>query len=76
MNIKNIIQKKIALWGTNKTLTYLVDSHSCTIGRVHLIGAVVLVSHGEFLQFTRDVIGSTGFGVPICIHAIGVDGRS
>jgi hypothetical protein len=43
---------------------------------VHLIGAVVLVSHGEFLQFTRDVIGSTGIGVPICIHAIGVDGRS
>ena len=55
----------------NKTLTCLVDSHTCVVGGMHLIGVVVFVSHGEFLQFTHDVIGSTSIGVPVCIHDVG-----
>ena len=62
------------IWGTNKTSTNLVDSNTCAVGSVHLIGAMVLVSHGELLQFTGDVIGSTDIGVPICVNAVGGGG--
>jgi hypothetical protein len=46
--IKNIIEDKILIWGMNKTST--INSHTCVVGGVHWISAMVLVPRGEFVQ--------------------------
>jgi hypothetical protein len=48
-DIKNIIQKKISIWGVNKTFVYLADSHTCSTGRVYLIRLVIFIPHGELV---------------------------
>jgi len=55
-------------------LTNLVDSHTYAVGGVHLIDAVVLVPHVEFVQLTDDVIGSIRIDVPIHVDAVGGGG--
>jgi len=75
-NIKDVIQKKISIWGVNKTFAYLADSHTCSAGRVYLIRAVIFVPHGELVKFRRDVVRGTGVSVPVCINAIGSSGSS
>ena len=70
-NVKNILKNKILFRGTNNTSTDLADSHTYAVGGMHLIGAVVLVAGGGLLQFSGDMISSTGIGVPICIYAVG-----
>jgi hypothetical protein len=69
------MKEKISLWGTNNTSTNLTDSHTCAIGGVDLVVAVVLVPGGELLQCPGDVIGSTSVGVPSCIYAVGSRSR-
>jgi hypothetical protein len=46
--------------------------HTCTTCHVNMVIFVVLGSHVQLLEFTRDMIGSTSIGVPICINPIGV----
>ena len=48
-NIENIIKNEISTRGTNKTLTNLTDSHTCAVGGVHLVGAVIFVTGSELL---------------------------
>ena len=69
--IKNIIEDKISIWGTNKTSTNSVDSHTGAIGGVHLTGVMILFPHSEFIQLAGDVIGRTSIGVPICVDDVG-----
>lgn len=49
-------------------MTYL---HTCTIGVVNLIMAVILLMHGDLLEFTSDVIRSTGINILVSIYSIG-----
>jgi len=43
------------IWGMNKTLTNLVNSHTYAAGGVHL-GVVVLVPHRELVDLANDVV--------------------
>jgi hypothetical protein len=43
--------------------------HTCTVGRVDLIMAIVAVMHGQLLKFSSDVVGGAGIKVPFGISA-------
>jgi len=58
------------IWGTNKTSTNLIDSHTYAISSMNLVVSMVLVPHGELLQLSRDVVGSTSVGVLVGVDPI------
>lgn len=69
-NIKDIVQGKITIRGTNKTLTNLTDSHTCTVGSMHLISATIRITCGELLKFADYVVGGTGICIPVHVDAV------
>ena len=69
-NIKNIIKSEILFWGANKTSTNLTDSHTCAVCSVDLVVAMVLVSHGELIKFTRDMVSCAGVGVLVGVDPV------
>ena len=54
----------------------MTDSHTYNVGGVNLVMAVILVTSGELLKFTHDVICRAGVSVPVCIYVVGVVGHS
>jgi hypothetical protein len=43
----------------NDRITNAVNMHTCTVGCPYLIIIVVMIMHGEFIQFTSDMITSS-----------------
>jgi hypothetical protein len=54
----------------NKELASRTNFHTYPACRVYLLGAIVLVTHCELIQFTCYVTSSTRIGVPICVHCV------
>ena len=54
----------------NETSTNLVDSYTCVVGSMHLIGALIFFPHGELIQLTDDVVGGAGISVPVGVDAV------
>jgi hypothetical protein len=52
-------------------MTNMTNAHTLSIGRVDLLTALVLLSHGELVELTGDVVGGAGVAIPIGVHAIG-----
>jgi len=59
----------------NNTSTNWIDSHTCAVGGVDLVVAVVFVPSRELLQLAGNVIGGTSISVPVCIYAVEGCGR-
>ena len=53
-------------------MTNISNLHTCPISRMHLLIAMVLVPHGQALQFASDVISGACVHIPIRIHSIRV----
>jgi hypothetical protein len=48
-NMKNIIKNKVAGRSGNNKFTNTRNLHTCTIGRMYLVVAIVAVMHGELV---------------------------
>jgi hypothetical protein len=70
-NMKNIFKMQGFRGGFNNCMTNMTNAHTLSIGRVNLLTALVLLSHGELVELTGDVVGGVGVTVPIGVHAIG-----
>lgn len=53
----------------------MLNFHTCSIGRVHLIISLVLVADGQLIQLAGDVIRCSRVHIPIGVDSIGI-GRS
>ena len=62
---------KITSGSTNICLTNMSNFHTCFVGQVHLIMAVVSLPHGELVELSGDVICGACVNVPICVDAVG-----
>jgi hypothetical protein len=56
-DMQDIIQEKIMARSTNNRMTNVFNMHTCAIGCVDLIGAIILVFHGKFIKLSSDMIG-------------------
>jgi hypothetical protein len=70
-NMKNIFKMQEFRGGFNNCMTNMTNAHTLSIGCVNLLTALVLLSHGELVDLTSDVVGGAGVAVPIGAHAIG-----
>jgi hypothetical protein len=70
-NMKNIFKMQRFRGGINNCMTNMTNTHTLSISRVNLLTAVVLLSHGELVELTGDVVCGAGVAIPICVHAIG-----
>jgi hypothetical protein len=50
---------KITMRSENERITNGVNMHTCAVGCPNLIITVVRIMHGEFIQFTCDIISSS-----------------
>ena len=48
----------------------MTNLHTLTIGSVHLVLSLILVTDGELVDVTSNVVGSPGILVPVGIHTI------
>src|SRR4051812_47284652 len=54
-------------------MTNMLDVHTCAIGRVDLIMAIVPLLHGELIQLTSDVVGGARVTIPVGVDTVVVD---
>ena len=54
--MQDILEMEIAGRGTNISMTYMSNLHTCAVGHVYLIMPVVLVPDGELIELAGDVI--------------------
>lgn len=59
------------MWGTESSMTNVIDLHTCPARSVHLIMARVLVPDGEPLQLAGNVIGGARVSIPVCVNVVG-----
>jgi hypothetical protein len=71
-HIKNIVEINKTMWSISCIMANVANFHSSSICGVNLIAALILVSDGQFLQFTSDVIGHSTIGVPVCVDVVGI----
>jgi hypothetical protein len=69
-DMQDIIQEKITTKSTNNRMTNVFNMHTCAIGYVDLIRAIILVFHGKFLKLSTDMIGCPWVSIPIGINSI------
>lgn len=62
---------KITSGSTNICLTNMSNFHTCSVGHVHLVMAVVSLPHGELVELSGDVICGACVNVPIGVDAVG-----
>ena len=67
---KSLASKKKIRKAKPSLCSNLIDSHTCAVGGVYLVIAMVLVPDHKLLQFACDVVGGANVGVPIGIHTI------
>jgi hypothetical protein len=72
--MQDISKFKGFIWGTNSRLTNMSNVHTCTISGVDLISTIVLLTDGQLVKFSCDVIGRTSVGVPTVVDGVGVHG--
>ena len=48
------------------------DFHTRSTCRVHLVMSMVLVSDGQLVEFSCNMISGTGVRIPVCVDAVGV----
>ena len=50
----------------------MTDSHTCAVGGVNLVVAVILVSCSELIELTGDLVSGASVSIPIGIYTVGV----
>jgi hypothetical protein len=69
-NMKNIIQMNITNWGLQSAITNVINLHTCSVCREHLLAAATLVMEGELLKVVGDMIRGTGVDIPVGVYPI------
>jgi hypothetical protein len=72
-DMKNIFKMQGYRGGFNNCMTNMTNAHTLSIGRVNLFTALVLLSHGELVELTGDVVDGVGVAILVGVHAIGHD---
>jgi hypothetical protein len=70
-DMENVVENKVAGRGGNNRSTNMRYLHTYPICCMDLIGAGVMLLHGEIVKFTGDVVGGTEISVPIVVAAVG-----
>jgi hypothetical protein len=69
-DMENITKLQLYIWGINKNMTNITNTHTCPVCCVNLLMTVILALHGEFVKFTGDVVGGAEVTVPVGVDAI------
>jgi hypothetical protein len=70
-NMKNIFTMQGFRAGFNNCMTNMTNTHTLSICRVNLVMTLVLLSHGELVELTGDVVDGTGVAITIGVHVVG-----
>jgi hypothetical protein len=55
-DMENIMYYKITMWSMNNRLTNVLNAHTCTVGRVYLVIAIVRVPGDQFIKLSCHMI--------------------
>jgi predicted secreted protein len=69
-NMNNIFKMQIFRGGVTNCMTNMTNAHTLSICHVNLLMALVLLSHGELVELTDDVVGGASVAIPIGVHAL------
>jgi hypothetical protein len=72
MNMKDIMKLHITNRGMNCRMTIVSNVHTCTIGVMNLICAIIFFMERQLLKLPRDVISGTRVSVPDVVDGVGV----
>ena len=56
-------------------MTNISDLHTCAVGSMNLVTAVVLVAHSQAFQLACNMISSAGVHIPVRIYTVRTRGR-
>ena len=69
-NMQEFSKMNLARRGMYNRMTYVTYPHTCTTCLVNLVFAMIFLTKGHLLKFSREVVGSTTVKIPISINAI------